>query len=182
MTLPLTAVRFHSVDLPVMVTWSLRKRAWLLITAPVRRWQAKQWHMALREGSPSMVRWSCPQLQAAWRVIVRLHDTGVQGYWSGARSRIPRDGAAGALLRWLSSLRLASTYGSLKGSTPTSRLGLSEDCLLRLYSQCLGGGMRLVAQGGRDVLCRQSVRCMIGFILRAQSRRHTVLELAVDSD
>src|SRR5262245_30105269 len=50
-----------------MVTWSLRKRAWLLITAPVRRWQAKQWHMALREGSPSIVRWSCPQLQAAWR-------------------------------------------------------------------------------------------------------------------
>jgi hypothetical protein len=55
MTLPLSAVRVHAVDLPVMVTWSLRKRAWLLITAPVRRWHAKQWHMALRDGSPSMV-------------------------------------------------------------------------------------------------------------------------------
>jgi hypothetical protein len=39
----------------LMVTWSSRKRAWLLITATVRRWHAKQWHMALR-GSPSIMR------------------------------------------------------------------------------------------------------------------------------
>jgi hypothetical protein len=27
----------------------------LLITAPVRRWHSKQWHIAMREGSPSIV-------------------------------------------------------------------------------------------------------------------------------
>jgi hypothetical protein len=31
MTLPLSAVRSHAVDLPVIVTCSFRKRAWLLI-------------------------------------------------------------------------------------------------------------------------------------------------------
>jgi hypothetical protein len=36
-TLPLSGVRFHSVDFPLMLTWSLRKLAWLLIAAPVRR-------------------------------------------------------------------------------------------------------------------------------------------------
>jgi DNA invertase Pin-like site-specific DNA recombinase len=36
--LPLSAVRIHAVALPAKVTCSRRKRAWLLITAPVRRW------------------------------------------------------------------------------------------------------------------------------------------------
>ena len=31
-------------------------RLWLLITAPVRRWHSKQWHMEMRDGSPSIVR------------------------------------------------------------------------------------------------------------------------------
>jgi hypothetical protein len=38
------------------VTCSRRKRAWLLITAPVRRWHSNQWHMEMRDGSPSIVR------------------------------------------------------------------------------------------------------------------------------
>jgi ribonuclease BN (tRNA processing enzyme) len=54
--LPLSAVRIHAVDLPVKVTCSRRKRAWLLITAPVRRWHSRQWHMEMRAGSPSIVR------------------------------------------------------------------------------------------------------------------------------
>jgi hypothetical protein len=28
----------------------------LLITAPVRRWHSRQWHMEMRDGSPSIVR------------------------------------------------------------------------------------------------------------------------------
>src|SRR5262245_21365803 len=54
--LPLSAVRIHAVDLPAKVTCSRRKRAWLLIAAPVRRWHSRQWHMEMRDGSPSIVR------------------------------------------------------------------------------------------------------------------------------
>jgi hypothetical protein len=70
--LPLSAVRVHAVDLPAKAICSRRKRAWLLITAPVRRWHSRQWHMETREGSPSMVRLSCPQLQAARRVVMDM--------------------------------------------------------------------------------------------------------------
>src|SRR5262249_9276814 len=54
--LPLSAVRIHAVDLPAKVTCSRRKRAWLLTAAPVRRWHSRQWHMEMRDGSPSIVR------------------------------------------------------------------------------------------------------------------------------
>jgi hypothetical protein len=40
--LPLSAVRIHAVALPAKVTCSRRKRTWLLITAPVRRWHSRQ--------------------------------------------------------------------------------------------------------------------------------------------
>jgi len=39
-----------------LVICSRRKRAWLLITAPVRRWHSRQWQIAMRDGSPSIVR------------------------------------------------------------------------------------------------------------------------------
>ncbi len=55
---PLSAVRVHVVALPAKVTCSRRKRAWLLITAPVRRWHARQWHMEMRDGSPSIAQYS----------------------------------------------------------------------------------------------------------------------------
>jgi hypothetical protein len=42
--LPLSAVRVHVDDLPATVTSSPPKSAWLLSTAPVWRWQAKQSH------------------------------------------------------------------------------------------------------------------------------------------
>jgi len=42
-------------DLPAKVTCSRRKRAWLLLTAPVRRWHSRQWHMEMRDGLPSIV-------------------------------------------------------------------------------------------------------------------------------
>jgi len=59
--------------LPAKVTCSRLKRAWLLVTAPVRRWQSRQWNIEMRDGSPSILRTSCPQLQAALRVIMELH-------------------------------------------------------------------------------------------------------------
>src|SRR5262245_23439852 len=67
--LPLSDERVHSVAIPAMATWSRWKRAWLLITAPVRRWHSKQWHIEMRTGSPSTMRLSWPQLQAARRVV-----------------------------------------------------------------------------------------------------------------
>src|SRR5215510_4487420 len=68
MALPLSAVRVHAADVPANVICSRRKRAWLLITEPVRRWHSKQWHMEIRAGSPSMARLSWPQLQVARRL------------------------------------------------------------------------------------------------------------------
>jgi hypothetical protein len=68
----LAAVRVHSVAVPAKLICSRAKRAWLLSTAPVRRWHSKQWHMEMRTGSPSIVRWNWPQLQAARRVVMGL--------------------------------------------------------------------------------------------------------------
>src|SRR4029079_648991 len=68
--LPLSALRVHAVALPAKVICSRRKRAWLLITAPVRRWHSRQWHMDMRTGSPSIVRRRWPQLQVACRAVM----------------------------------------------------------------------------------------------------------------
>ena len=38
---------------PFLNSWGARE---------VRRWHARQWHREMRDGSPSIVRWSCPQL------------------------------------------------------------------------------------------------------------------------
>src|SRR5919201_3325190 len=53
-----------------MRTRSAGNRAWTANALPVRRWQARQWHTEIRTGSPSTVRRSCPQLQAASRVCI----------------------------------------------------------------------------------------------------------------
>lgn len=53
-----------------MRTFSAGNRAWALKTLPVRRWQARQWHIEMRTGSPSVESRSCSQLQAAFRVTV----------------------------------------------------------------------------------------------------------------
>jgi hypothetical protein len=91
--------------------------------------------MALREGSPSIVRWSCPQLQAAWRVIVRLHNTGVQGYWSGALSRIrpkARETAPPARCSW-KTLQIAPSYPRARGSTNPICTGVTGGVVLSRY-------------------------------------------------
>src|SRR5918999_5381949 len=54
-----------------MRTSSRGKRACMLNALPVRRWHARQWHIEIRTGSPSATRLSCPQLQAAWRGVIR---------------------------------------------------------------------------------------------------------------
>src|SRR5258708_39497800 len=53
--------------------------AWIPKALPVRRWQARQWHMEIRIGSPSAVRRSCPQLQAASRVGIVTESYGRSG-------------------------------------------------------------------------------------------------------
>src|SRR5438270_9420485 len=58
-----------------MRTRSAGNRAWIPKALPVRRWQAKQWHMEIRIGSPSAVSRSCPQLQAASRVAMAADPT-----------------------------------------------------------------------------------------------------------
>jgi hypothetical protein len=52
-------------------TWSRGNRAWVANTLPVRRWHARQWQIEIRTGSPSVVSESCPQLQAACRVVMK---------------------------------------------------------------------------------------------------------------
>src|SRR5438128_12365892 len=57
-------------DAPSIVTCSASNRAWTPKTLPVRRWQARQWQIETRTGSPSTVSRSCSQLHAACRVLM----------------------------------------------------------------------------------------------------------------
>src|SRR5439155_7563940 len=65
---PSSDVRTYSVERPTTRTRSDGNRACIPKALPVRRWQARQWHIEIRTGSPSAVRRSCPQLQAASRL------------------------------------------------------------------------------------------------------------------
>src|SRR6476646_1408917 len=58
-----------------MRTRSTGNRACIPKALPVRCWQARQWHIEIRTGSPSTVTVSCPQLQAARRSAIRGHAT-----------------------------------------------------------------------------------------------------------
>src|SRR5215216_5024131 len=57
-------------EAPSVVTCSASNRAWTPKTLPVRRWQARQWQIETRTGSPSTVSRSCSQLDAASRVLM----------------------------------------------------------------------------------------------------------------
>src|SRR5215467_13904918 len=94
MALPLSAVRVHAADLPANVICSRRNRAWLLITAPVRRWHSKQWHMEMRAGSPSMVRLSSPHLQLARRLVMECSYLSARRTLQQVRMRELKQGAA----------------------------------------------------------------------------------------
>src|SRR5919198_102574 len=67
---PSSDVRTYSVERPATPPRWPGNRAWFPNALPVRRWQARQWHMEIRIGSPSAVRVSCPQLQEASRTLV----------------------------------------------------------------------------------------------------------------
>src|SRR5919204_1472941 len=67
---PSSEMRTYSAYRPATRTRSAGNRAWIPNALPVRRWQARQWHMEIRIGSPSAVRVSCPQLQEASRTLV----------------------------------------------------------------------------------------------------------------
>jgi hypothetical protein len=56
-------------EAPSVVTCSASNRACTPNALPVRRWQARQWQIETRTGSPSTVSRSCSQLHAACRVI-----------------------------------------------------------------------------------------------------------------
>src|SRR6266545_6575869 len=56
-------------ETPSVVTCSASYRAWTPKTLPVRRWQARQWQIETRIGSPSAVSRSCSQLHTACRVL-----------------------------------------------------------------------------------------------------------------
>jgi hypothetical protein len=53
-----------------MLTLSRGKRACAPNVLPVLFWQARQWHIETRTGSPSQVALSWPQLQEATRVVI----------------------------------------------------------------------------------------------------------------
>ena len=87
--LPLSPVRTHSVACPEMVTRSLGKRACAPKVLPVRRWQARQWHMDTRTGSPRAMATSCPQLQVARRLPPGAA-SGRASVGSAMRGSVPR--------------------------------------------------------------------------------------------
>ena len=66
---PSSETRMYCREAPSVVTRSASNRAWTPKTLPVRRWQARQWQIETRTGSPSTVSRSCPQLHAACRVL-----------------------------------------------------------------------------------------------------------------
>src|SRR5262249_17778326 len=93
--LPPSPDRFHAVAVPLKVICSRRNRARLPMTAPVRRWHSRQWQIQMRDGSPSTVRWSCPQEQAARRLSgMDVSPSAVLGFerakWIGPRI-VPQD-------------------------------------------------------------------------------------------
>jgi hypothetical protein len=53
-----------------MATSLLENRAWAAKTLPLRRWQARQWQIETRTGSPLTLAVIWPQLQEAERVII----------------------------------------------------------------------------------------------------------------
>jgi hypothetical protein len=67
--LPSSETRMYCREAPSVVTCSASNRAWTPKTLPVRRWQARQWQIETRSGSPSTVSRSCSQLHAACRVL-----------------------------------------------------------------------------------------------------------------
>src|SRR5207247_10446026 len=66
---PSSETRMYCREAPSVVTCSASNRAWTPKTLPVRRWQARQWQIETRTGSPSTVSRSCSQLHAACRVL-----------------------------------------------------------------------------------------------------------------
>jgi hypothetical protein len=75
-------------EAPSVVTCSASNRARTPNALPVRRWQARQWQIETRTGSPSTVSRSCSQLQAACRVITSgIVDRLPQGTFPNTGSR-----------------------------------------------------------------------------------------------
>jgi hypothetical protein len=67
---PLSPSRVKVVDGPSIATCSRGNRACAPKTLPVRFWQALQWQMDIRTGSPTQVTLSFPQLHDALRVAM----------------------------------------------------------------------------------------------------------------
>src|SRR5436305_6489639 len=72
---PPSEIRTKSLERPAICTWFAGNRASIPKALRLRRWQAKQWHMEIRIGSPSAVSRSCPQLQAASRLAMTADPT-----------------------------------------------------------------------------------------------------------
>src|SRR5579863_9119177 len=70
MRLPSSPTRTNSVASPSIDTSSLRNQAPKPNALPVFRLQARQWHTAMRKGSPEQVADSCPQEHSARRVVM----------------------------------------------------------------------------------------------------------------
>src|SRR6266436_4539062 len=70
MRLPSSPTRTNSVASPSVNTSSLRNQAPKPNALPVFRLQARQWHTAMRKGSPEQVAESWPQEHSARRVVI----------------------------------------------------------------------------------------------------------------
>jgi hypothetical protein len=68
--LPLSPAWAYSLLCPSIVTASSGNRACMPNTLPVRFWQARQWQMDTRTGSPRVWMMRFPQRQVAWRLVM----------------------------------------------------------------------------------------------------------------
>jgi len=86
MVRPLSPVLTYFVDAPSTATFASGKRACAPNVLPVRRWQAMQWHMEMRTGSPSVVIERAPQLHSASSCghapVIRGMGGHAEGSWS----------------------------------------------------------------------------------------------------
>jgi hypothetical protein len=71
-TLPLSPACAYSLLGPSIVTASDGNRACAANTLPVRFWQARQWQMETRTGSPRVWTTRFPQRQVALRVVMNF--------------------------------------------------------------------------------------------------------------
>jgi hypothetical protein len=139
---PSSETRMYCRETPSVVTCSASNLAWAPKTLPVRRWQARQWQIETRTGSPSTLSRSCAQLHAACRVLTsEIVDRKARGAFLPPRTTTRRLGQPSAVSGWT-----ARGWCRAARSTRTNRRRSGREELGRQAE--LGRGARLLRHAG----------------------------------